>query len=135
MVEEDCIGLLWALSGEGKGSGRRRKGLKHDYAPRQFDLVVADPPAFSKGKFAAVDLVRDPETIFAPAWQVVAPGGVLVAANNSARVTRAEFEQRLRKMIQKRGDDCARLEWVEPDSDFPSFDGEPPLKVAFCWKT
>lgn len=135
-LEEDCIGLLWALTGKGKGASRR-KALKGSYPARTFPLVVADPPAFSKGKFAAVDLVRDPETIFGPAWDVVAPGGILVAANNSARVPRSEFEQRLLRLFEKRQENggCASLEWVEPDADFPSFDGEPPLKVALCRKS
>lgn len=132
-LEEDCIGLLWALTGQKKAlSGR--KGLKQQLTPRQFDVVVVDPPAFSKGKFAAVDLVHDPETVFGPAWEAVAPGGVLVAANNSAKVSRNEFEERLVKLFAKRGGDCREMDWVGPDQDFPSFDGEHPLKVAFCHK-
>ncbi len=135
-LEEDCVGLLWALTDQRKALSARKK-LKHKIAPRTFSVVVADPPAFSKGKFAAVDLVRDPETVFGPAWEAVSPGGLLVAANNSARVSRPEFEERLRKLFARRseGGACAGLEWLTPDADFPSFDGEPPLKVAFCRKT
>lgn len=134
-VEEDCIGLLWALTGNRKALSRRR-ALKTTFGPRTFQLVVADPPVLSKGKFAAVDLVRDPETVFGPAWEVVAPGGLLIAANNSAKVTRLEFEERLTKMFAKRSHTgaCRSLHWISPDQDFPSFDGQYPLKVAFCWK-
>lgn len=134
-VEEDCIGLLWALTGNSRALSRRG-GLKTRIEPLQFTVVVADPPALSKGKFAAVDLVRDPETVFGPAWQVVAPGGLLIAANNSSKVTRAEFGERLTKMFAKRvqGGACHNLRFVTPDEDFPSFDGEHPLKVAFCRK-
>jgi 23S rRNA (cytosine1962-C5)-methyltransferase len=130
-LEQDCIGLLWALTGNHKALSRRRE-FKTRLAPRQFDLVVVDPPAWSKGKFATVDLVRDPETVFAPAWEVVAPGGLLVAANNSAKVTRSEFGERLSRMLAKRSEagECRSLTWVTPDQDFPSFDGEYPLKVA-----
>lgn len=130
-LTEDCIGALWALTGRG-----RRKKVSTGLEPRLFDVVVVDPPAFSKGKFATVDLVNDPETVYGPAWEVVAPGGLLVAANNSSRVSRAELERRLRRLFEKRSGsgECASLRWVEPDLDFPSFDGEPPLKVAFCRK-
>lgn len=135
-LEEDCIGLLWALTDQRKALSARKK-LRLKISPRQFTVVVADPPAFSKGKFASVDLVRDPETVFGPAWEAVAPGGLLVAANNSSKVTKAEFEERLVKLFARRseGGACRSLQWVSPESDFPSFDGEPPLKVAFCWKT
>ena len=130
-LTEDCIGTLWALTGRG-----RRKKLASSLSPRLFDAVVVDPPAFSKGKFATVDLVNDPETVYGPAWDVVAPGGLLVAANNSARVNREDFEHRLRRLFAKRSGSggCASIAWVTPDDDFPSFDGEPPLKVAFCQK-
>jgi 23S rRNA (cytosine1962-C5)-methyltransferase len=132
-VEEDCIGFLWAMTGR----QARKKALRGRYEPRRFDLVVADPPVFAKGKFAAVDLVRDPETVFGPAWEVVAPGGLMLAANNSARVSRAEFEERLRRLLEKRSASgaCESMEWLSPDPDFPSFDGEPPLKVALCRKS
>ena len=130
-LTEDCIGALWALTGRG-----RRKKLTSALSPRLFDVVVVDPPAFSKGKFATVDLVNDPETVFGPAWDVVASGGLLVAANNSAEVNREDFEHRLRRLFAKRSANgaCADITWVTPDHDFPSFDGEPPLKVAFCQK-
>lgn len=128
-LEEDCIGLLWALTGRRIG----RKGLRTKVAPRQFSVVVADPPAWSKGKFAAVDMVRDPETVLGPSWDAVAPGGILLAANNSARISRSELEGKLLRLFEKRGG-LVGLEWIDPDPDFPSFDGEPPLKVALCRK-
>lgn len=127
-LTEDCLGVLWALTGR-----KARRGRQPRIQPRQFSLVVADPPAWSKGKFAAVDMVRDPETVLGPAWEAVAPGGVLLAANNTAKVPRAEFETRLLKLLGKRGG-LQNIRWILPDQDFPSFDGEPPLKVALCRK-
>lgn len=130
-LSEDCIGVLWGLTNRG-----RRKKLTRPLEEGRFDVVIADPPAFSKGKFATVDVIHDPETVYGPAWEVVAPGGLLVAANNSARVSRLEFEQRLSRLFAKRAasGECASITWVSPDPDFPSSDGEPPLKVAFCRK-
>jgi 23S rRNA (cytosine1962-C5)-methyltransferase len=128
-LPEDCVGLLWALTGKRK----LRKGLKSPVAPRTFSVVVVDPPVWSKGRFAAVDMVRDPETVLAPAWEVVSAGGLMLASNNSAQVSREQFRSRLERLLEKRGG-CASLEWILPDADFPSFDGEPPLKVALCRK-
>lgn len=134
-LECDCIAALWALTGHQRALSRHKASARPKLAPRQFSVVVVDPPAFSKGKFATVDLVKDPETVFGPAWDAVAPGGLLVAANNSARVKREEFESRLRRLVEKRsGEKELEIQWVAPDIDFPSFDGEPPLKVAFCRK-
>ena len=134
-LELDCVAALWAWSGNQKALSRHRASSRPALSPRQFSVVVVDPPAFSKGKFATVDLVNDPETVYGPAWQVVAPGGVLVAANNSAKMKREVFEARLRRMFAKRsGHSEVEIDWVSPDSDFPSFDSEPPLKVAFCRK-
>ena len=132
---EDCIGLLWTLTDNRKALSRKRaKPIK--VPPRQFTLVVVDPPAWSKGKFAAVDLRRDPETVFRPAWRCVAPQGAMLASNNSAKVTRAEFAQRLERMFDKEESPhrCSGIKWLTPDLDFPSHDGEHPLKIAFCQK-
>lgn len=134
--EMDCMAALWAWSGNQKALSRH-KGRSSGPAltPRQFSVVIVDPPVFSKGKYATVDLIRDPETVFGPAWDIVEPGGLLVAANNSAKVVRDEFQARLLKMMEKRsGANSVDLEWIETDADFPSFDSEHPLKVAFCRK-
>ncbi len=134
-LECDCVAALWAYTGHQRALSRHKASARPKLTPRQFSVVVVDPPAFSKGKFATVDLINDPETVFGPAWEAVAPGGWLVAANNSAQVKRGEFESRLRRMIEKRsGHHEVEMHSVVPDPDFPSFDGEPPLKVAFCRK-
>ncbi len=132
---EDCIGLLWTLTDNRKALSRKKaKPIK--ISPRQFSLVVVDPPAWSKGKYAAVDLRRDPETVFRPAWRCVEPRGAMLASNNSAKVTKAEFAQRLERMLEKEDPPhrCSRIDWLTPDLDFPSPDGEHPLKIAFCHK-
>ncbi len=132
-LSHDCLHVLWSLTG--KENAITRKGVRPlTIQPALYDLVVVDPPAFAKGKFGNVDLVHDPETIYSPAWSVVASGGWLLAANNSARVTRVEFEERLRQLIQKSGQGCRTFETISPDQDFPTRDGEHPLKVFLIGK-
>lgn len=134
-LAHDCLAVLWSMTGK-EMAVTRKSGTNLKLERNLFDIVVVDPPAWSKGKFATVDLVRDPETVFAPAWQVVAPGGLLLAANNSAKVSKADFQARLSRMFAKAGPlhRCQEMKWVAPDADFPSRDGEHPLKVVFAQK-
>lgn len=132
-IEADCLAVLWALNGSPQ---RRGRGSPPAWKPRSFDLVVVDPPPRAQSRLGRIDLVKDPETIYGPAWQAVAPGGALMAANNVAQVSHEEFEERLRKHIQRRQTGGLEgWEWIPPDPDFPSFDGRPPLKVALLWKS
>ncbi|HAV64259.1 MAG TPA: 23S rRNA (cytosine(2499)-C(5))-methyltransferase, partial [Verrucomicrobiales bacterium] len=60
------------------------------------DLVVVDPPSLARReseKAGALDAYR---RLAASAWQLVRPGGVLVAASCSAHVKSAEFFQTVR---------------------------------------
>ena len=137
-LELDCIGLLWALTGKAKAlKSKGNKAKKFlDIPARGFDIVVADPPSFSKGKFANVDLNRDPESVYSPAWGCVRPGGVLVATNNSAKSTLPQFLEKIRSMLKKQepSQACAEIRCLQPDIDFPSYDGNSPLKVVLCRK-
>lgn len=137
-LEQDCIGLLWGLSGNVKALKSKGKKGKELLAlgSRQFDIVLSDPPSFSKGKFANVDLNRDPETVYRPAWACVKPGGVMVATNNSAKTDLSEFQGRLESMLAKQDSDQSACEVLSliPDSDFPTFDNQAPLKVLICRK-
>ncbi len=134
-ISADAIAVLWAITGVGKGTAKTVASLP-DLKKFTFDIVLADPPPLARGRFATVDMRRDPETVIVPAWRAVAPGGHLIVTNNAPDITLQEFAARLRRALQKAplGHRCLRLEWLRPDSDFPSFDGHPPLKVAICHK-
>lgn len=130
-LKEDYFPVIWQLAGLGvKGKRARRRFQKLE--PRQFDMVLLDPPAKAKGPFHTVDLVNDYQSVFKPAWLVTAPGGIMLAANNVGTVDRQTFENVLTRCAEKSGKPFAQLEWLEPDADFPSFDGNPALKVALC---
>lgn len=130
-IKEDYFPVIWQLAGMGvKGKRARRRFQK--FEPRQFDLVLLDPPAKAKGPFHTVDLINDYQSVFKPAWLVTASGGTMLAANNVGTVDRETFENTLTRCAEKCGKPIAHLEWLEPDADFPSFDGNPALKVALC---
>jgi 23S rRNA (cytosine1962-C5)-methyltransferase len=114
---------------------RRRRGAPRtrDYprlAPRLFDLVVLDPPRWATSPYGTVDLIRDYPSIFKPALLATAPGGRILCTNNVAQVEREDWLDQLRRSATKAGRPIKKIDLIEPEEDFPSFDGRPPLKMA-----
>jgi 23S rRNA (cytosine1962-C5)-methyltransferase len=58
---------------------------------RRFDLVVCDPPAFAKSQKAVESALSGYASLNRAALAVLAPGGVLVTASCSARVSAEQF--------------------------------------------
>ncbi len=131
-IQEDYFPVVWQLAGLGVKGKRARRPFKR-FSPDQFDLVLLDPPARAKGAFHTVDLVNDYQSVFKPAWLVTASGGVMLATNNVGTVSRKSFGEGLLRCAEKCGKPLQRLEWLRPEKDFPSFDDQPPLKVALCY--
>jgi 23S rRNA (cytosine1962-C5)-methyltransferase len=129
-VREDCLAVLRQLAGV--PVGRRGQSPRVKLRPRTFDLVVLDPPPWAKGRFGAVDLVRDYASLFKPAVLCAAPGGVVVATNNVASVDRDGWLEGLVRCASKAGRPLGEVEVLLPEADFPSPDGRPPLKIAWC---
>lgn len=97
-----------------------------------FDMVILDPPSFSRGPAGALSVERVYARLVAGTARVVAPGGLLLAATNHAGLSTSRFEALLRAGIQDAGRDgrVART-WHEPAVDFPRpAGGQPALKVA-----
>jgi len=109
--------------------GRRGRSLPR-VQREAFDVVVLDPPTFTRGPFGAVDIVNDYAGLFKPAWLTVKPGGALLATNHSARVSVEDWVEQCRRCAAKAGRAVEEVLLLPPDGDFPSFDGAPPLKVA-----
>ena len=130
-LREDCLPVLRQLAGQPvKGRASARGFTRFD--ARRFDVVFLDPPAWSKGPFGAVDVVRDYPSLFKPALQCLEPGGILCATNHAAEVPLEAWTAGLARAAEKAGRPLAAIETHGPDADFPAFDGAPPLKVAWC---
>lgn len=128
-LEENAIPALRQLAGLSvKGRGARRGYTK--LAARTFDLVLLDPPRWAKTPFGAIDVERDYPSLLRPAIRCVAPGGRLAATCHVPSVSRESFEQQLRRSAEKEERALVSLEWILPEADFPSPDGQPPLKIA-----
>jgi len=97
---------------------------------QQFDVVFLDPPRYAKSPFGVVDLVNDYPALFKPALLATAEGGTLICCNNVAQVERAAWIDQLERSARKAGRPIREIETIEPEADFPSPDGKPPLKIA-----
>jgi 23S rRNA (cytosine1962-C5)-methyltransferase len=128
VLELDALAVMRRFAGIREG----RRPLRASLSPRTFDLVVLDPPAWSKGPFGAVDVVRDYPGLFKPALLCCRPGGVVAATNHVPSVSREEWVRTLTRTADKAGRPLQDIEILTPEPDFPSFDGEPPTKIAWC---
>ena len=99
-------------------------------APRQFDLVVMDPPRWAKSVFGAVDLVRDYQSIFKPALLATKPGGTILCTNHVPRVDLDGWLNILERCGEKAGRPLNDIKTIKPEEDFPAKDGRHPLKIA-----
>ena len=95
-----------------------------------FDLVFLDPPRYAKSPFGVVDLVNDYASVFKPALLCTSEGGTLICTNNVADVQRDAWLDQLQRSAAKAGRPIREMEWIMPEADFPSSDGQPPLKMA-----
>jgi 23S rRNA (cytosine1962-C5)-methyltransferase len=110
-----------------------RRGQKLPAYPRltqrQFDLVLLDPPAWAKSAFGTVDLQRDYQSLLKPAILATADNGVLICCNNLAKVALADWREQVLRCAEKLGRPVRDCQVLLPASDFPSHDGQPPLKT------
>ena len=115
-------------------SVRRGKKLPKypKHGPEQFDLVFLDPPRWAKSAFGNVDLIRDYQSLFKPSLLATKDGGQLICCNNVAQVDRDEWLESLKRCAIKAGRPLKSIQMLLPDTDFPSPDGNPPLKIAIC---
>jgi 23S rRNA (cytosine1962-C5)-methyltransferase len=131
-IAEDVFAVARQLAGLPVASRRRGVLRRFErFEPRTFDVVVLDPPRWSKGPLGAVDVVRDYPSLLKPALLAAAPGGRVLATNHAPEVSREDWVRVLKRTGEKCGRPLGNVEILEPEADFPSFDGAPPLKVAW----
>jgi 23S rRNA (cytosine1962-C5)-methyltransferase len=100
---EDCFDLL----------GRYRK------EGRRFDLVVCDPPAFAKSQKAVEGALAGYASLNRAALAVLAPGGLLVTASCSARVSAEQFSDAVKEAAFKSRVDLALVAETRQPPDHP----------------
>ncbi len=95
-----------------------------------FDLVILDPPSFSKTKTGRFSAAKDYAQLAELAAAVVSPGGRLLACSNLAELPWRAFRERVLAGISAAGrtGEVAGV-YHEPALDFPT-SSEPYLKMA-----
>ncbi len=86
---------------------------------RRFDLVVCDPPAFAKSQRAVEAAVAGYASLNRAALAVLAPGGLLVTASCSARVTAEQFADAVKEAAFKARIDLQLVQETRQPPDHP----------------
>ena len=77
-----------------------------------------------------MDIINDYAALMKLALLCTVEGGTLICCNNAAQITREVWADQLQRCATKAGRTIRELEWITPEEDFPSHDGQPPLKIA-----
>ncbi len=131
-VQSDAFAAMRQLSGIGQPKKVRGKPMPPfpTLEKHSFDMVFLDPPRYAKSPFGVVDIVNDYAALMKPALLCTAEGGTLICCNNAAQMSREVWADQLQRCATKAGRTLRELEWIAPEEDFPSHDGQPPLKIA-----
>lgn len=131
-VHSDAFAAMRQLAGIGQPGMVRGKKMPAfpKLEKRAFDLVFLDPPRFAKSPFGVVDIVNDYAALMKLALLCTADGGTLICCNNAAQISRETWADQLQRCAAKAGRPIRELEWIAPEDDFPSHDGQAPLKIA-----
>lgn len=93
---------------------------------RAFNLILLDPPSFSRGKRGTFSTAQDLVALHELAFDVLAPGGILCTSVNSASLHPKKFEAEVREAFKKiRGasHDFQILQKIRlPEGTFPGDD-------------
>lgn len=131
-LEQDVFPVIRQLAGLSVGGRRGKRPSFRRVDAESFELVVLDPPRWARSAWGAVDVVRDYPSLFKPALLATAPSGQILATNHVPTVPLQDWLEVLRRTAAKAGRPLKHVEVLVPEADFPSFDGNPPLKIAIC---
>ena len=129
-IQSDYFPAIRQLAGLPVSARRSQKLPEYiKLQPRQYDLVLLDPPAWAKSAFGTVDLLRDYQSLFKPALLSTADDGVLICCNNLAKVSMEDWREQVLRCATKAGRPVREWQVMKPAEDFPSMDNQPPLKT------
>ncbi|WP_122446817.1 class I SAM-dependent rRNA methyltransferase [Pseudomonas viridiflava] len=129
-IQSDYFPAIRQLAGLPVSARRSQKLPEYiKLQPRQYDLVLLDPPAWAKSAFGTVDLLRDYQSLLKPALLSTADDGVLICCNNLAKVSMEDWREQVLRCATKAGRPVREWQVMKPAEDFPSMDNQPPLKT------
>ncbi len=102
----------------------------------QHDLVIVDPPPFSRVKGKVFSAMRDWEELMAATVRVVAPGGEMIAVSNAAKLDEGELLSAMGRGAAMAGRSARVIGEVGLPEDFPvppAFGEGRYLKIKRLW--
>lgn len=98
----------------------------------RFDLVVLDPPSYSKSRARRFVADSDYGELAAAALALLAPGGAMLACTNHRGISTDRFRKVLRRAAEQAKRPVAQLKDLAAPPDFPvAFGADPAMKS--CW--
>jgi len=99
---------------------------------RHFDLIILDPPAFTKSKEAVAGALRGYKEINLRAMKLLAPGGILVTSSCSYHLSEEIFLGMLEDAAADAGARCRILAVRSQSGDHPALLGVKETKYLKC---
>ncbi len=92
---------------------------------RRFDVIILDPPTFSKSKKGVFRAEKDYGDLVRAVVPMLVRRGLILASTNAARLTRHEFEAALGVAVRECGREIVHEEFIGQPFDFPVSLDEP----------
>jgi 23S rRNA (cytosine1962-C5)-methyltransferase len=93
---------------------------------RFFDIIVLDPPTFSRSRESGVfQAEKDYGALVDAALPLLKPGGTLLASTNAAAFAPEDFLEAVTGSIRRTGRSVSRQHYAPQPPDFPIERGEP----------
>lgn len=101
-------------------------------AGEKFDLVVLDPPAFTKSKNTVPSALRGYKEINLRGLKLVAPGGYLVTCSCSQHISAEMFQQMINEAVRDSKKRVRMIEYRTQGYDHPILPASPETKYLKC---
>lgn len=100
-----------------------------------FDVIVMDPPTFSRYKGKAFHVRKQLEVLVEKCLKILNFQGVFLFSSNCSQLSRAEIIERTELQMKEKGRKPEKLFLVQQDQDFsPSPDSATSHLVGACWR-
>jgi 23S rRNA (cytosine1962-C5)-methyltransferase len=108
--------------------------LRHlDKLAERFDLVILDPPAFTKTRSSIPGAVRGYKEINLRALKILAPGGLLVSSSCSHHISATHFLEVIGDAAADAGRTVRMVDLTGPGADHPSLPAAPETRYLKCF--
>lgn len=116
----------WKLNELSESSANFIAGDVFEWLPRLlrkkdfYDLIILDPPSFSRSKSGSFSTARDLKKLHTQAFELLVPQGILATSINSSKVSWDQYQAEVWSAARDRKTDLKVLEKIELPPSFPT---------------